>query len=142
MRLSALVEDAQSVEALNILVPRQSGGKRREKENASYESFYMEGFKIMVGKSEKGNIVLLKEAKKSDIWLHIKDLPSAHVIIRTDKHSVPEKVLEFAGKICVAFSKTQKGSYLVDYTQRRNVRMGQGAHVNYVDYQTLKILKE
>lgn len=142
LNLQSMVQNASSVEALHILIPRQTSSKRREKENPSYESFTMEGYKIMVGKNEKGNIALLKEAKKSDLWLHVKDIPSAHVIIRTDKQSVHQNVLEFAGRLCVGFSKLQEGSYLVDYTQRRNVRMGQGANVTYVDYQTFKVFKE
>jgi predicted ribosome quality control (RQC) complex YloA/Tae2 family protein len=142
LNLQSMVQKSESVEALHILMPRQTNSKRREKDNPSYESFTMEGYKIMVGKNEKGNIALLKEAKKSDLWLHVKDIPSAHVIIRTDKQSVHQNVLEFAGRLCVGFSKLQAGGYLVDYTPRRNVRMGQGANVTYVDYQTLKIFKE
>ena len=142
LNLQSMVQKANSIEALHILMPRQNSSKWRKKENPSYEVFTMEGYKIMVGKNEKGNITLLKEAKKSDLWLHVKDIPSAHVIIRTDKKSVSQNVLEFAGRLCVGFSKLQSGGYLVDYTPRRNVRMGQGANVTYVDYKTLKIFKE
>ena len=41
----------------------------------------------MVGKNERGNEELLKNAKKSDLWFHLKDLPSAHVLVRTDKQN-------------------------------------------------------
>ena len=140
--LDEAIIKAKSIEETQILLPRQTKQQRREKENSSYESFFIEGYKIMVGKSEKGNIVLLKEAKKSDIWLHLKDIASSHVIIRTDKQNVPQNVIEFAAKLCVIFSKVQKGSFFVDYTQRRNVKMNEGAHVNYVDYKTLKVFKE
>jgi len=142
LSLQKMVENAKSIEALHILMPRQTGSKRRQKENPSYESFMMEGYKIMVGKNEKGNIALLKEAKKSDLWLHVKDIPSAHVIIRTNKQKVPSNVLEFGARLCAGFSKLQPGSYLVDYTTRGNVRMGHKANVTYVNYQTLKVLKE
>lgn len=74
-----------------------------------------------------------------DIWLHLKDMPSTHVIIRTDKKNVPESVLMFAAKLCVQFSTAEAGSYLVDYTYRRHVKVRQGANVNYVDYKTVKI---
>mgnify|MGYP001454594549 CR=1 FL=1 len=141
-RLAEAIQESKSEEETHILLPRQSKQQRSERENASYESFFIEGFKIMVGKSEKGNIELLKSAKKSDIWFHLKDRASSHVIIRTDKQNVPESVLEFAGKLCVTFSVTQKGGYLVDYTPRRNVKMNEGAHVTYVEYQTVKIFKE
>jgi len=136
-KMQRAVEKCTDESEINILLPRQKKAKKGKKEHKSYETFFMEGFKIMLGKNEKGNIELLKEAKKRDIWLHIKDIPSAHVIIRTDKTSIPQSVIDFAGKLCVEFSVTKKGTYLVDYTQRRNVTVRDGANVNYVDYKTL-----
>ena len=69
-------------------------------------------------------------------------MPSTHVIIRTDKKNVPESVLLFAAKLCVQFSATGAGSYLVDYTYRRHVKMREGANVNYVEYKTVKVQKD
>ncbi len=131
------VDRAKDESEINILLPKQKQKKKVKKEQKSYESFFIEGYKVMLGKNEKGNIELLKEAKKRDIWFHIKDTPSSHVIIRTDKESVPQSVLDFAAKICVEFSVTKKGTYLVDYTQRRNVTIVNGANVTYVDYKTM-----
>ena len=135
--MKKVVSAAKDESEINILLPKQKQIKKTKKTQVSYESFFMEGFKIMLGKNEKGNEELLKEAKKRDIWFHIKDIPSSHVIIRTDKASVPQSVLDFAAKICVEFSVTKKGTYLVDYTQRRNVTIVNGANVTYVDYKTM-----
>lgn len=136
-KMQRAVERCEDETEINILLPRQKKTKKGKKEHKSYESFFIEGFKVMLGKNEKGNIELLKEAKKRDIWFHIKDTPSSHVIIRTDKVSIPQSVLDFAAKICVEFSVTKKGTYLVDYTQRRNVKVHNGANVTYVEYKTL-----
>jgi len=136
-KMQRAIEKCEDETEINILLPRQKKEKKGKKEQKSYESFFIEGFKVMLGKNEKGNIELLKEAKKRDIWFHIKDTPSSHVIIRTDKTSVPQSVLDFAAKICVEFSVTKKGTYLVDYTQRRNVKVHDGANVTYVEYKTL-----
>ena len=141
-KLQNAIENSEDEAEINILLPKQNHSKKAKGESVAYETFFVEGFKIMVGKNEKGNIELLKEAKKRDIWLHLKDIPSTHVIIRTDKQTIPHSVLEFAAKLCVEFSVVQKGAYLVDYTQRRNVKMGEGAHVNYVDYKTISVKKE
>ncbi len=138
-KLKNAINQASDEVEINILYPKQKHSKKAKGKMVSYESFYMEGFKVMLGKSEKGNIELLKEAKKRDIWLHLKDIPSSHVIIRTDKQNIPQSVLEFAAKLCAEFSTSQKGSYLVDYTARRNVKVQEGAHVNYVDYKTINI---
>ena len=141
-RLREMVQSCVDEEEVNILVPKQRQIKQKSDDSLYFETFFVEGYKIMLGKNEKGNIALLKEAKKSDIWLHIKEMPSAHVIIRTEKQNIPEAVLLFAAKLCVNFSVSQKGGYLVDYTPRKNVKPFDGANVAYEVYQTLKIYKE
>ncbi|MCF6172886.1 MAG: NFACT family protein, partial [Campylobacteraceae bacterium] len=115
-KMQNAINQAKDEAEINILYPKQKHSKKAKTEQVSYESFFIEGFKVMLGKNEKGNIELLKEAKKRDIWLHLKDIPSSHVIIRTDKQNIPQSVLEFGAKLCVDFSVSEKGSYLVDYT--------------------------
>jgi predicted ribosome quality control (RQC) complex YloA/Tae2 family protein len=142
-RLQESIKNATSIDEVNLYLPKQPKKlKSRTKEDANIESFFIDGYKIRLGKNEKGNITLLKKAKMSDIWMHIKDIPSTHVIITNEKKSVPDSVLEFGAKLCVQFSAVSQGSYLVDYTYRRNVKMRDGANVNYVDYKTLKIAKD
>lgn len=141
-RMVNVINAARDPEEIQILVPKQRKSKQKGDEGSYYETFLLEGYRILLGKNEKGNIALLQEAKKSDIWLHVKDMPSSHVIICTEKQNVPESVLIFAAKLCVEFSMPQKGGYLVDYTKRKNVKPFDGANVAYDEYQTLKIYKE
>mgnify|MGYP000094096978 FL=1 len=96
----------------------------------------------MLGKNKKGNIELLKIARAGDIWMHIQGMPSTHVIIHTSKQNVSEKVLYAAAKLCVDFSTTKTGSFLVDYTNRREVKVQSEANVLYNKYKTLSVLKE
>ena len=134
---------AKSIDELQLYLPKQPKNVKKEKKvDANTETFFVEGYKIMLGKNERGNIALLKSAKMRDIWMHLKDMPSTHVIIRNEKKSPPFAVLEFAAKLCVQFSAVQPGSYMVDFTQRRNVKMRDGANVNYVNYDTIKVVKE
>ncbi|MCH9814040.1 MAG: NFACT family protein [Epsilonproteobacteria bacterium] len=141
-RLKESVLAAKEMDEVNLYLPKQPKKiQKRTQEDSNVESFYIEGYKISLGKNEKGNITLLKKAKMSDIWMHLKDMPSTHVIIRNDKKTVPEPVLAFGAKLCVQFSAVEAGSYLVDYTYRRNVKMRDGANVNYVEYKTVKAMK-
>jgi predicted ribosome quality control (RQC) complex YloA/Tae2 family protein len=142
-RLKQSIKNSKTKDEINLYFPKQSHKRKTaEKENINVESFFIQGYKLTLGKNEKGNISVLKDAKMSDIWMHIKDIPSTHVIIRNSKKSVPELVLKFGAKLCVQFSSVNSGSYLVDYTPRRNVKMRDGAHVNYVEYKTIKAIKE
>ncbi|MEA1955048.1 MAG: NFACT family protein [Campylobacterota bacterium] len=132
------VEEAQDVSKIILLFPKQLKGKKN-KDNDSIETFYIEGYKIQLGKSEKGNIEVLKNAKARDVWIHMKDRPSAHVVITTDKQNVPMNVIESASRICVDFTMYAKDKYLVDYTPRREVTIQDGANVLYNKYKTIEI---
>lgn len=134
------IKDAKTPEEIALLFP-QKHEKSKLKTSDSIAQFWIEGVKVSLGKSEKGNIELLQNAKAKDIWMHLKDRPSAHVIISTDKQQLADKILETAAKLCVDFSVFEKGSYLVDYTPRREVRMVEGANVLYNNYKTLSVVK-
>ena len=142
--LRELIQNAQSEQELEILLPRKRIVQERRKEGEGeqdVQNFYLGDFKISVGKNERGNIRLLKNSGKEDFWFHLKDTPSAHVIVKTNKQSLSEEVVEFAAKICVSFSASGSGKYLVDYTKRQNVKINEGAFVNYVNFKTISVLK-
>lgn len=134
------VEDARTPEEIQLLFPAKTPLSKLRTSDSVAE-FWIEGVKVSLGKSEKGNIELLRNAKARDIWMHLKDRPSAHVVITTDKQQLPERLLEAAARLCVDFSVFEKGRYLVDYTPRREVKIVEGANVLYTDYKTLSIEK-
>ncbi len=137
-RFSRVVEQAPNRHALQILFPKTVKSKQ-ERPPEHYETFFIKGFRVLLGKNEKGNIELLKNARAGDMWMHLKDRPSSHIIIPTNKQEVPEAVLFEAAKLCASFSAEFGGNYAVDYTQRRNVKVKSGANVEYKFYKTLHI---
>lgn len=132
------VEEAKDVAKIQLLFPKNVQAKK-VKTNDSVETFWVDGYKVSLGKSEKGNIELLQNARAKDIWLHMKERPSAHVIITTDKQNVPMSVIESAARLCVDFTMFQKDRYLVDYTPRREVTIQSGANVLYNKYKTIEV---
>jgi predicted ribosome quality control (RQC) complex YloA/Tae2 family protein len=137
-RFIHIVEEASDVAKINLLFPKQQHNKKM-KQNESIETFWIEGYKVQLGKSEKGNIELLRNAKAKDIWLHLKDRPSTHVIVTTDKQNLPQSVLESAARLCVEFTTSAKDRFLVDYTPRREVNIQEGANVLYNKYKTIEV---
>jgi predicted ribosome quality control (RQC) complex YloA/Tae2 family protein len=133
-----IVNEAKDVAKIALLFPATIQTKK-VKRNESIETFWIEGYKIQLGKSEKGNIELLRNARAKDIWLHMKERPSAHVIITTDKQNLPQHIIYGAAKLCVEFTMFEKGRYLVDYTPRREVNIQEGANVLYNKYQTIEV---
>jgi len=132
------VEEAKDVAKIALLFPKRVQSKKI-KVNESIETFFIEGYKVQLGKNEKGNIELLENARAKDVWIHMKDCPSAHVLVTTDKQNVPTNVIESAARLCVDFTTTAKDKYLVDYTPRREVTIQHGANVLYNKYKTIEV---
>ena len=147
--LEALAEIRSELEEQAYLKPRvlQGRGKtKKEQVRPKPLSFISsEGFSILVGKNNKQNDYLtLKLAADQDIWLHTKDIPGSHVIIRSSQsEGVSEQTLLEAATLAAWFSKArQSGKVPVDYTLRRHVRKPRGAKPGMVIYdhqQTLMV---
>lgn len=138
-RLINNIEISQSIDEIEFLYPKKQKNQTKTKKAQSYESFFFGGYKIMLGTSERENIYLLENSKASDFWFHLKDAPSCHVIVQNSKKTIPENVIEKAAQLCAKFSVDSSGKYLVDYTQRRNVKIQNGANVLYNPYTTIGV---
>jgi len=136
------LEQAGTPYELELLVPKRAKSLRKKEKIREGELFWIEDYKVMVGRNANENQKLLSLAKSNDIWMHTREIPGSHVIIRTDKQNLPDSVLEAAAKLCVDFSTDQPGNYLVDYTKRKFVKIQEGSSVEYDKYQTLAVLKE
>lgn len=97
-----------------------------------------DGFKILVGKNNKQNDHLtLKVADNNDIWLHTKNIPGSHVIIKTDGRSVTDETIYEAAMLAAFFSKSKLSSQVpVDYTKKKNIKKPNGAKPGMVIYET------
>jgi predicted ribosome quality control (RQC) complex YloA/Tae2 family protein len=135
------VLSAKDEEVVKLFTQKPKKEDKKEDGGDIFEVFYKE-YKISVGKNRKGNEKLLKFARANDLWFHIKDMPSAHAILHTDRQAVSDDALLFAAKVCVELSVEAAGSYLVDYARRRDVSPVEGAKVNYVNYKTLTVKKD
>ena len=130
------LKNSNSIDEMEFLYPKKQKNQTKTKKSQQYESFFFEGYKIMLGTSERENIYLLKNSKASDFWFHLKDRPSSHVIVQNSKKTIPDSVIEKAAVICAQFSSDFGGTYEVDFTQRRNVKIQNGANVLYNPYTT------
>ena len=54
-------------------------------------------YKILIGKNKSENAELLEKSSPEDYWIHVKDYPSGHVIIKNPTgNKIPNKVLKRA----------------------------------------------
>ena len=101
-----------------------------------------EGFEILVGRSNTQNDELTtKLARRTDYWLHTRNIHGSHVIIRCDGLEPPEKTVMQAASLAAYYSQNRDGGRtLVDITMVRNVRKPSGSlpgAVIYTDYRTV-----
>ena len=121
----------------------QKKGAQKPKKAKPLRYISSDGYEILVGKSNLQNDELtLRTAEPTDIWMHTKDIPGSHVIIRTSgKSELPEATMEEAANLAAYYSKAKDGSMVpVDYTQRKNVKKPNGAKPGMVIYLTNKTI--
>jgi len=136
------LQQARTPYELELLVPKRAKSLQKKEKLKEGELFWIENYKVFVGRNRTENQKLLQLAKANDVWMHIRDIPSSHVIIRTDKQHLPKSVIHAAAKLCVDFSVKNPGDYDVDYTQRKFVKVQEGSNVLYNKYHTIHVTKE
>ncbi|MFS0787088.1 NFACT RNA binding domain-containing protein [Shouchella sp. 1P09AA] len=119
------------------LKKRLQQGKKKKKQATTptlerYQS--STGIEFLVGKNNRQNEYLSNRfARQNDIWLHTKDIPGSHVVIRADEPD--DTTLAEAALVAAFFSKARdSGSVPVDYTKIRHVKKPNGAKPGYVTY--------
>ncbi|MHB1126148.1 MAG: Rqc2 family fibronectin-binding protein [Bacillota bacterium] len=95
------------------------------------------GQEILVGRNNRQNDYLtMRVAKDHDLWLHTKDIPGAHVIIRTDNKATSPETLEEAAILAAYYSQARDSTKVpVDCTRRSNVWKPRGTRPGMVLYE-------
>ena len=130
----------KALEDAAIVKPGGGKGKDRKKpkqpESAPMRFEAPDGTEILVGKNSAQNDRLTGSAKGGDIWLHAKDMPGSHVIVKSE-HPSPE-ALSMALKLAAWYSKGKGVSVPVDYTLRKHVKKPGGSPAGFVIYTNQK----
>ena len=93
-----------------------------------------DGIDILVGKNAAQNDRLTTSARPDETWLHAKDMPGSHVIVRHEG-DLPDQTLKEAAILAAWYSKGQRSSTVpIDYTLRKYVKKPGGAAPGMVIY--------
>ena len=114
-------------------------GKQKALKSKPLEFLSSDGYTILVGRNNKQNDELtIKNAYSTDLWLHTKNIPGSHVIVRTNgQGEIPDQTLVEAAEIAAYHSKAKNASGVaVDYTLIKNIRKPNGAKPGFVIYDT------
>ena len=95
-----------------------------------------DGFVMWVGRNSRQNeIVTFDKGSGADLWVHARDVPGAHVIIKFDGREIPESVIEQAAEVAAYFSASKdESSVIVDVTPRKYVKKIKGGGPGMVTY--------
>ena len=117
-------------------VRRRQKAAQRKKKGAGPEPLkytLSDGTQVLVGRNNIENDWLtMKFASKTDVWMHTKDIPGSHVIVRLDDgrnvNDLPAKLIYEAASIAAYHSKAGSGDNVpVDYVPVRYVKKPNGS---------------
>ncbi|MFC6274973.1 NFACT RNA binding domain-containing protein [Levilactobacillus tangyuanensis] len=143
--IMAQIELAAPKDLVDIRLELQQGGylrdhdhqkkakkQKRQKVSKPDQFTATDGTKISVGKNNLQNDQLsLHTAKRTDIWLHVKDMPGSHVIVHDEDPS--EATILEAAQLAAYFSKGRESSNVpVDYVPVKRLRKPNGAKPGFV----------
>lgn len=118
--------------------------QRRKKKNQkpNFITLNVDGTNIYIGKNNIQNDYLtFNIARRSDIWLHVKDMHGSHVIIQDSEPS--EKLLRIAAMFAAYYSQAKFSSSVpVNYCEVKQIKKPKKAALGFVTlnkYQTIYI---
>ncbi len=135
--LSELIEELKD----QGYIKRDKGGRKKMKLAASKPMHFVSstGADIYVGKNNRQNDELtLRFASPNDIWMHTKNIPGSHVIVKGANEQDTATMTE-AALLAAYYSRARGGENVaVDYTPRKYVKKPAGAKPGMVIYTTNK----
>lgn len=121
---------------------KRKQAKKQDKASAPLHFKSSDGLDIFVGKNNKQNDLLtMKLASSNDIWLHTRNIPGSHVIIKKLQQDIPDSTLLEAAMLAAYYSRAKLSSNVpVDYTTVKNVKKPAGAKPGMVNYENFKTI--
>lgn len=105
--------------------------------------YSIDGYTLLIGRNNKENDYLtLKYAKKTDLWMHTKDIHGSHAILQSKPNESPdENILIKSCEIVSYHSKARNSSNVpVDICEVKYVKKPNGAKPGMVIYSNYKTL--
>ncbi|BAK99316.1 fibronectin-binding protein [Oscillibacter valericigenes Sjm18-20] len=95
------------------------------------------GLRVLVGRNNRQNDKLTRDADHRDIWFHTQKIHGSHAILCTGGGTPDQDSIVEAAKIAAWYSQAREsGNVPVDFTQVKNVKKPAGARPGMVIYTT------
>lgn len=135
---NAEVEEIRTELEENNYIRKRKKKKRKEKPSKPMHYISRNGADIYVGKNNFQNDYLtLKLANKEDYFIHAKNVPGSHVILRNN--NIDKNDIQDACNLAAYYSSLSNDDQVsVDYTFKKNVHKSKGAKPGMVYYDNFK----
>jgi len=143
------IQDAEGIEDIEEIekeledfgiLKRQKRRVKRTEESKPRKVRYKNAL-ILIGKNNKQNDKLVREASPHDLWFHVHEIPGAHVIVKTDSGEADDETIKYAASLAAGYSRGKNsGKVPVDYTHVKYVKKPKGAHPGFVIYKNYKTI--
>ncbi len=126
---------------------RETRQQPRQRARSGPRRLICAGYVIWLGRNMRQNAAILsRHSHPSDLWLHARGAPGAHVVIRDDGRKIPESLIEKAARLAAHYSARRgDASVEVDITERRHVRPIKGGapgQVRCTGERTLRVVPQ
>lgn len=129
------------------LVPATGAAPRKRREGPAppYKAYRAStGAEILVGRgAEKNDELTFQIARGSDLWLHARDVPGAHVVVRLPSNGrIDEQTLLDAATLAAHHSNARGEAQIdVGYTLRKHVRKPPKSKAGVVTFSSMKTIR-
>lgn len=109
---------------------KERGGYKEKADKPKPHRYLLEsGATILVGRNNKENDILtFKTGSKTDLWLHTKDIPGSHVILKAGEKEISDEDIVTGCEIAAYHSKARGSENVpVDYVPIKYVKKPAGA---------------
>ncbi len=118
---------------------RETAGRKEKKKVQSPKpmEFEYDGYTIYIGRNNiQNDFLTMKIGRSRDLWLHTKNIPGAHTLIKYKGEDIPNNVIERAAQFAAYYSKGKNAPYVeVDYCPISHVKKPNGAKAGMVIYE-------
>ena len=110
--------------------PAEGGGSGAQADAGSGPRHYLtsRGLSVLVGRNARENHHLtFRVARAEDVWLHARDAPGSHVVLRDNEGRAGADDLREAGEVAAFFSEARAEALVdVHVTRRKHVKPAKG----------------
>lgn len=131
--LKGIYEELLSQGYLTKKRDKKQKSKKKVKE-IGYGIIEKDNYTILYGRNniENDNLTF-KIADKNDLWLHSKNIPGSHVVIKASE--IIDDIIKEGALVAALYSKANVGDKVsVDYTLKRYINKPKGAKPGFVTY--------